>query len=129
MENRILANIGLVAFCAMAGEPVGTQTCKAGTDEEFEALVFNDPLKDEDTYVSISSKLPQNITLQYLIDNANNLQVVEIEPDAATVARRKERASRGEKTQMKSYVLCPKGAGTRTLFKGSLLAALGIRTA
>lgn len=124
----ILRNIGLIAFCASYGEPIGLQECTGTDGTKFNALVFNDPLRDTDTMVSISSKLPQAPTLEYLAQNAKNLQVVELQPDAATIARRQERAANGQRTQMESYVLCPKGeGGTRTLFKGSLMSMLGLR--
>ena len=129
MDNRILNGTGLVAFCAKYGEPVGTQECEFG-DSKFNAIVFKNPLTDTETLVGISSKLPADPSFDYLVENAANLQVCQIEPDPETIARREARRAQGLKTQMESYVLCPVGNGAkRHLFKGSLLAALGIRTA
>lgn len=103
----------LVAFANEFGEP-STQETESGY-----CLVFTDS-HDHDTYVSISNKLPA-ITEEYLEDNYQSLQVVQTPPDAATVARRKARAAEGKKTQMESYVLCPKGESKRKALKLSFL--------
>ena len=86
---------------------VSTQETENGS-----CLVFTDPATNVDTYVSISHKLP-TIDESYLAANYSNLQVIETAPDAATLAKRQARAAQGLPTQMRSFVLCPKGESKR----------------
>ena len=109
MENTFspIRTFTFLGFVSSFGEP-SLQKTKAGKD----CLVFTNPISGEDTYVSISNKLPE-VTEDYLMAEMGNLQICETQPDEETQARRAERAANGEPTQMESYVLCRKGEGTR----------------
>lgn len=108
MENTltVLDSWSFIQFGMERGLPSIQET------ETGECMVFTNPKTNKDTYVSISSKLPA-ITDDYLNANFNNLQIIQTQPDAATLAKRQARAAQGLPTQMESYVLCPKGESKR----------------
>jgi len=105
---NVLNSWSFIGFGMSHGDVATQPTANGG-----KCLVFTDPISNKDTYVSISHKLPEDLTREYLIENARNLQVIETQPDAESLARRNERAAQGLPTQMESYVLCPKSEGTR----------------
>lgn len=71
------------------------------TGETYTAAAF--VRDDTTTFVGISEKLPE-LTPAYIKQNYQELQVVELQPDADVLKRRKE-----EGRQLESYVLCKKG--------------------
>ena len=107
-----------IAFCENFGDSISTQECNNGSI----CLVFTNP-SGEDTLVSISKKLPE-VTDEFLADNYLQLQVCQTQPDAETLQRRQQRLANGEKCQMESYVLCPKGEGKRKQLAFSIKALL-----
>ena len=108
--NNIIDSWSFLAFGCSHGD-LSIQECKTPDGKgTFNALVFTNPATDVDTMVGISRNLGDvNITEDWLMDNYDSLQVVEVQPDMETINRRKARLAAGKKCQMKSYILCRKG--------------------
>lgn len=107
--NNILNSWSFLAFGCSHGD-LSIQECKGPDGSTFNALVFTNPMNDEDTLVGISRNLGDvNITEDWLMANYDSLQVVEVQPDMETINRRKARLAAGKKCQMESYILCRKG--------------------
>lgn len=134
MENTFnpLNSWSFTSFTSSRGIP-NVQQVKTANGSRM-ALVFEHPITGDETYVSISNKLIENFGTkeqaeEYLDAHYLDLQVCQTEPDADTMARRKERAleraKEGKKTQLESFVLCPKGEGTRKRLNLAFLANLG----
>ena len=111
-------------FCSEKGDPA-TQPTKSGKT----CLVFTNPLTNEDTYVSISSKILEDenvgqIDLDFLNKEYAGLEVLKTPTPADVLESRKalqeeylleaqKLGTKPRKVQMESYVLCRKGQGTR----------------
>ena len=118
---EIIDSCSLLAFGCQHGE-LSTQACKDAAGNSYLMLVFTEPATGKDTYVSISEKIADKVNDQYLINNIDNLQVVQLSVDEAVAA---ERAANNR--QAESFMLCTKGQGTRKKVALDFRALAGLR--
>ena len=108
-KNDIINNWSLVAFGVDHGTAYVAPMKNKSTGEEYQSLVFDNGTTK--TFVSISENLG-DIDEDYLCNNYEDLQVIELQPDKDVLKARREKAKRGEQVQMESYMLCMRGQGT-----------------
>ena len=108
-NNAILNNWSLVMFGAEHGNAYVAPMKNKTTGEEYTSVVFDNGATK--TFVSISENLG-DIDEDYLVNNYEDLQVIELQPDPEVIKARKAKKARGEAVQMESYMLCMRGEGT-----------------
>ena len=123
-ENRIVNSWSLMAFAQMKGADIAVGTCTAQSGETFQAVTFSNGSKR--TFVDFGGSLQPGLSLQEIVANANDLQVVELQTLPDVLARRQAKAAQtGKEIQLETFKLCKKGESSWQSV--NLFAALGMK--
>lgn len=123
-SNRIINSWSLLAFAQMKGADVAVGTCKAADGSTFQAVSFSQG--DKRTFVDFGESLQPGLSVQEIVANANDLQVVELQTLPEVLARRQAKAAQtGKPVQLETYKLCKKGENSWQSV--NLFAALGMQ--
>lgn len=123
-ENRIIKSWSLFAFAQEKGADIAVGTCTAQSGETFQAVTFSNGKKR--TFVDFGESLQPGLSVQEIVANANDLQVVELQTLPGVLARRQAKAAQtGKEVQLETYKLCKKGESSWQSV--NLFAALGMR--
>lgn len=101
-SERIINSWSLIAFARNFGSDLRVGTCKASDGTEFPACSFSNG--SERRLVHFGKSLDGGLTFEEILANRDTLQVVQLEVDAETLARRQEKG-----VQLESYSLCKVG--------------------
>ena len=122
-ENRIINSWSLLAFAQMKVGDLAVGTCKAADGTAFQAVSFSNG--NQRTFVDFGESLKEGLSLQEIVANANDLQVVELQTLPEVLLRRQQKAAQtGKEVQLETYKLCKKGETTWQSV--NLFAALGV---
>jgi len=123
-ENRIINSWSLLAFAQMKGADVAVGTCKAADGTQFQAISFSNG--NQRTFVDFGESLQPGLSIQEIVANANDLQVVQLTTLPEVLERRQAKAAQtGKEIQLETYKLCKKGEGSWQTV--NLFAALNAR--
>lgn len=123
-ESRIINSWSLFTFAQLKGADVAVGTCKASDGTSFQAVTFSQG--NRRTFVDFGESLAPGLSLQEIVANANDLQVVELQTLPEVLERRQAKAAQtGKEVQLETYKLCKKGeSGWQSV---NLFAALGMK--
>ena len=103
MEKRIIRSWTLFAFAKQFGGKLSVGTCtNQGTGDTYPACTFDNGEKR--TFVGFGESLKDGLSTAEIVKRKDSLQVVQLQPDAETIARRREKG-----TQEETYKLCVVG--------------------
>lgn len=123
-ESRIIKSWSLIAFAQEKGADIAVGTCTAQSGEKFQAATFSNGEKR--TFVDFGESLQPGLSVQEIVANANDLQVVELQTLPDVLARRQAKAAQtGKPVQLETYKLCKKGESSWQTV--NLFAALGMK--
>lgn len=123
-ESRIINSWSLFTFAQLKGADVAVGTCKASDGTSFQAVTFSQG--NRRTFVDFGESLAPGLSLQEIVANANDLQVVELQTLPDVLARRQAKAAQtGKEVQLETYKLCRKGESSWQSV--NLFAALGMK--
>lgn len=123
-ESRIINSWSLFTFAQLKGADVAVGTCKASDGTSFQAVTFSQG--NQRTFVDFGESLAPGLSLQEIVANANDLQVVELQTLPDVLARRQAKAAQtGKEVQLETYKLCRKGESSWQSV--NLFAALGMK--
>lgn len=123
-ENRIIKSWSLIAFAQEKGADIAVGTCTPQSGETFQAATFSNGEKR--TFVDFGESLQPGLSVQEIVANANDLQVVELQTLPDVLARRQAKAAQtGKEVQLETYKLCKKGESSWQTV--NLFAALGMK--
>lgn len=102
-DSKIINHWSLLAFASNFGTQLATGECaNHSTGESYKACTFSKG--DKRTFVRFGPSLEGGLTLQEIVDQRDNLQVVQLKVDAEILEKRKK-----EGKQLETYALCKKG--------------------
>ena len=109
-QANIINHYSLLAFCNKFGSRVAVGTLTNSNDgSEFKATSFTDK-EGKRTLVRFGKSLAGGLTLAEIAKRKDELQVVQLEVDAETLAKRAAKQEEtGREVQMENYALCVKG--------------------
>lgn len=123
-SNRIINSWSLLAFAQTFGGDVAVGTCMAADGTAFQAVSFSKG--DKRTFVDFGESLQPGLSVQEIVANANDLQVVELQTLPEVLVRRQAKAAAtGKPVQLETYKLCKKGESSWQSV--NLFAALGMQ--
>ena len=122
-EGRIIKSWSLIAFAQEKGADIAVGTCPGQDGSTFQAVSFSQG--DKRTFVDFGKSLQPGLSVQEIVANVNDLQVVELQTLPEVLARRQAKAAQtGKPVQLETYKLCKKGETTWQSV--NLFAALGM---